>query len=106
MTRKPYDSPVRREQMVAMVNRNRLPAIYPLRNFCTAGGLISYGVDVSLVIRGAATYVDRILRGARPSELPVQAPTQFELVVNQKAARLLGLQLPSTLLARADEVIE
>jgi putative tryptophan/tyrosine transport system substrate-binding protein len=96
----------RREQMVALVNRNRMPAIYPLRNFCTAGGLISYGVDISRLIRGAAAYVDRILRGARPSELPVQAPTQFELVVNQKTARLLGLQLPPTMLARADEVIE
>jgi len=96
----------RREQMVELVNRARLPAIYPLRYFCTAGGLISYGVDLTLVIRGAATYVDRILRGAKASELPVQAPTQFELVVNQKTARLLGLQLPSTLLSRADEVIE
>ena len=96
----------RREEMVALVNRNRLPAIYPLRYFCTAGGLISYGVDLSLVLRGAATYVDRILRGAKPSELPVQAPTQFELVLNQKTARLLGLQFPPTLLARADEVIE
>jgi putative ABC transport system substrate-binding protein len=96
----------RREQLVALVNRNRLPAIYPLRYFCTAGGLISYGVDISVVIRGAATYVDRILRGARPPELPVQAPTQFELIVNQKTVRLLGLQMPPTLLARADEVIE
>jgi putative ABC transport system substrate-binding protein len=96
----------RREEMVALVNRNRLPAIYPLRYFCTTGGLISYGVDINRVIRGSATYVDRILRGARPSELPVQAPTQFELIVNQKTARLLGLSFPTTLLARADEVIE
>jgi putative ABC transport system substrate-binding protein len=97
---------VRRVQFSALVAQRRLPAIYPLRLFCDAGGLVSYGVNVDKNIAGAASYVDRILRGASPAELPVQAPTEFELVVNQKAARQLGLQLPPGLLARADEVIE
>jgi len=97
---------VRRVQITALVAQCRLPAIYPLRLFCDAGGLMSYGVNVDKNIAGAASYVDRILRGANPAELPVQAPTEFELVVNQKAARQFGLQLPAALLARADEVIE
>jgi putative tryptophan/tyrosine transport system substrate-binding protein len=97
---------VRRVQIAALVVQCRLPAIYPLRAFCDAGGLVSYGVNVDKNIAGAASYVDRILRGANPAELPVQAPTEFELVVNQKAARQFGLQLPPELLARADEVIE
>jgi putative tryptophan/tyrosine transport system substrate-binding protein len=97
---------VRRVQITALVAQCRLPAIYPLRLFCDAGGLVSYGVNVDKNIAGAASYVDRILRGANPAELPVQAPTEFELVVNQKAAGQLGLQLPPALLARADEVIE
>ena len=97
---------VRRVQITALVAQCRLPAIYPLRLFCDAGGLVSYGVNVDKNIAGAASYIDRILRGANPAELPVQAPTEFELVVNQKAARQLGLQLPPALLARADEVIE
>jgi putative tryptophan/tyrosine transport system substrate-binding protein len=97
---------VRRVQIAALVVQCRLPAIYPLRAFCDAGGLVSYGVNVDKNIAGAASYVDRILRGANPAELPVQAPTEFELIVNQKAARQLGLQLPAALLARADEVIE
>lgn len=97
---------VRRAQIIALVAQCRLPTIYPLRAFCEAGGLISYGVKIERIVAGAASYVDRILRGANPAELPVQAPTEFELVVNQKAARQLDLQLPPTLLARADEVIE
>jgi putative ABC transport system substrate-binding protein len=97
---------VRRIQIAELVAECRLPAIYPLRSFCEAGGLISYGVNLAKVVAGAASYVDRILRGASPAELPVQAPTEFELVINQKAARHLGLQLPPPLLARADEVIE
>jgi len=97
---------VRRAQITALVAQCRLPAIYPLRFFCEAGGLMSYGVKIEKVIAGAASYVDRILRGASPAELPVQAPTEFELVVNQKAARQFGLQLPSEMLARADAVIE
>ena len=97
---------VRRVQITALVMQCRLPAIYPLRLFCEAGGLMSYGVKVDKIIEGAASYVDRILRGASPAELPVQAPTEFELVVNQKTARQLGLQLPPLLLAGGDEVIE
>lgn len=95
-----------RVQMTALVAQCRLPAIYPLRGFCNAGGLMSYGVSIDKIIAGAASYVDRILRGASPAELPVQAPTEFELVVNQKVAPQFGLRLPRTLLARADEVIE
>ena len=96
----------RRVEITTLVAKCGLPAIYPLRFFCEAGGLISYGVKIDSIIRGALSYVDRILRGANPAELPVQAPTEFELVVNQKAARQLGVQLPPTLLARADEVME
>jgi putative ABC transport system substrate-binding protein len=94
----------RRVQITALVAQCSLPAIYPFRAFCEAGGLMSYGVKIEKVIAAAASYVDLILRGAKPAELPVQAPTEFELVVNQKTARQLGLQLPSLLLARADEV--
>jgi putative ABC transport system substrate-binding protein len=97
---------VRRIDITALVAQCRLPAIYPLRLFCDAGGLVSYGVNVNKNVAGAASYVDRILRGANPAELPVQAPTEFELVVNQTAARQLGLQLRPELLGRADEVIE
>jgi putative ABC transport system substrate-binding protein len=97
---------VRRVQIIALVAQCKLPAIYPLRAFCETGGLMSYGVNVEKNIAGAASYVDRILRGANPAELPVQAPTEFELVVNQRAARQLGLQLSPGLLSRADEVIE
>ncbi|WOH48218.1 ABC transporter substrate-binding protein [Bradyrhizobium sp. sBnM-33] len=97
---------VRRVQLTALVAECSLPAIYSLRIFCEAGGLMSYGVKIEKIFAGAASYVDRILRGANPAELPVQAPTEFELVVNQKAARQLGLQLPPALLVHADEVIE
>jgi putative tryptophan/tyrosine transport system substrate-binding protein len=93
-------------QFTALVEQCRIPAIYPLRSFCDAGGLISYGIYYKKIFAGAVSYIDRILRGATPAELPVQGPTEFELVVNQKAARQLALRLPSTLLARADEVIE
>jgi putative tryptophan/tyrosine transport system substrate-binding protein len=96
---------VRRVQITALVMQCRLPAIYPLRLFCEADGLMSYGVKTEKLIADAASYVDRILRGANPGELPVQAPTEYEFVVNQKAARQLGLQLSPALLASADEVI-
>jgi putative tryptophan/tyrosine transport system substrate-binding protein len=96
----------RRVEITALVAQCRLPAIYPLRLFCEVGGLMSYGVKTDKIVAGAASYVDRILRGANPAELPVQAPTAFEFVVNQKTVRQLGLQLPPLLLARADEVIE
>jgi len=95
-----------RESIVALAEERRLPAIYPSRAFVAAGGLLSYGVDVLDMYRGAATYIDRILRGAKPGDLPVQQPTRFELAINLKAARALGLSVPSSLLARADEVIE
>jgi putative ABC transport system substrate-binding protein len=96
----------RPDHFTALVGQCGIPAIYPLRFFCEAGGLISYGVYFAKIFDGAVSYVDRILRGADPAKLPVQAPTEFELVVNQKTARRLGLRLPLTLLTRADEVIE
>jgi putative ABC transport system substrate-binding protein len=94
------------ERFTALVAQSRLPAIYPLRVFSAVGGLMSYGVKIDKIVAGAASYVDQMLRGATPAELPVQAPTEFELILNQTAARQLGLQLPPTLLARVDEVIE
>jgi putative ABC transport system substrate-binding protein len=97
---------VQRGQMTALVAQCRLPAIYPFRLFCDAGGLMSYGVRIDKVISAAGSYVDRILRGTNPASLPVQFPTEYELVVNQKAARLFGLQLPPAILARADWVIK
>jgi putative ABC transport system substrate-binding protein len=96
----------RLDHFIALVAQSRLPAIYPLRLYCDAGGLMSYGVKWEKIVADAASYIDRVLRGAKPADLPVQAPTEFELVLNQKAARQLGLQLPATLLDRADEVIE
>ena len=95
-----------RELIIMLADRHRLPTVYPLRVFATDGGLISFGADVVDQFRRAAGYVDRILRGARPGDLPVQAPTKFELVINMKTAKALGLELPPTVLARADEVIE
>jgi putative tryptophan/tyrosine transport system substrate-binding protein len=95
-----------RDVIVAAAGRHRLPAIFPERFFVESGGLISYGVVLSEMYRQAARYADRILRGAKPSELPVQAATKFELVINLKTAKTLGLEVPPSLLARADEVIE
>src|SRR5205807_4867940 len=96
---------VRRVQITALVAQCRLPAIYPLRYFCEAGGLMSYGVKIEKIIAGAASYVDRILRGANPAELPVQSPTDFELIVNIKAAPHFCMHLSTALLARYGEVI-
>jgi len=95
-----------REAIVALAARHRVPAIYPFRFFAESGGLMSYGTDVAEVFRRAAAYVDRILKGASPGELPIQAPNKYELVINLKTAKALGLEVPPTLLARADEVIE
>jgi putative ABC transport system substrate-binding protein len=95
-----------RKQIVDFAATNRLPAIYGVRNFVEAGGLISYGASVFDLSRRAATYVDKILRGAKPADLPIQQPTKFEFVVNLSAAKALNLTIPPTLLARADEVIE
>jgi len=90
----------------ALAGRHRLPAVYPFRYFVDVGGLISYGPGLFEEYRGAAEYVDRILRGAKVTELPVQAPTKYELAINLKTAAALGLTVPPVLLARADEVIE
>jgi ABC-type uncharacterized transport system substrate-binding protein len=92
--------------IVGLAARYSIPAVYPFKFFARYGGLLSYGVEASEPFREAAKYVDRILRGAKISELPVQAPTKWELVLNLKAAKELGLEVPPTLLARADEVIE
>lgn len=95
-----------RKAIIALAARVRLPAIYPYRFFANDGGLIAYGPDQVDQWRGAASYVDRILRGERPGDLPVQAPTKYELVVNLKSAKAMAFDVPPTLLARADEVIE
>ena len=95
-----------RDQIAALAVRHRLPAIYPQRLFVAAGGLISYGPDFLDQFRRAAGYVDRILKGEKPADLPVQAPTKYELVLNLKTAKALGLEIPATVLVRADEVIE
>jgi putative ABC transport system substrate-binding protein len=97
---------IHREQIVSLAARYRLPAVYPFRRFADIGGLLSYGIDSDDMFRRAASYVDRILKGAKPADLPVQAPTKYELVVSLKTAKALGLDVPPTLLARADEVIE
>jgi len=95
-----------RDLIIALAARHRLPAVYPFRYFAANGGLMSYGIDVADVYRRAASYVDRILKGEKPSTLPVQAPTKFELVINLRTAKALGLTVPISMQQLADEVIE
>jgi len=99
-------TPVHRGLIIALTARYRLPAVYPFRFFATSGGLMSYGVNVMEQFPRAAAYVDRILKGAKPTDLPVQQPTKFELVINLKTAKALGLNVSDSFLQRADEVIE
>jgi putative ABC transport system substrate-binding protein len=95
-----------RRRLVDLAARSRLPAVYPLREFVDAGGLMAYGPNLADLSRRAATYVDEILKGAKPGELPVEQPTKFDLVINLKTAKALGLTIPPSLLQRADQVIE
>lgn len=96
----------RRNLIISLAARHKLPAIYPYRFFVEAGGLMSYGANLAANYRLTAGYVDRILKGEKPADLPVQAPTKYELIINLKTANALGLTVPPSLLARADEVIE
>jgi putative ABC transport system substrate-binding protein len=97
---------VHRDLIISLAARHRLPTVYPFRYFAVSGGLVSYGIEPNDVLEQAATYVNRILKGAKPAELPVQLPNKYTLVVNLKTARALGLEVPPMLLGRADEVIE
>jgi putative ABC transport system substrate-binding protein len=99
-------SAVHREVITALAAKHRLPAIYPFRYFVTSGGLISYGADPIDQYRNAAGYIDRVLKGEKPADLPVQAPVKFQTVLNMKTANALGLEVPTEILLRADEVIE
>ena len=95
-----------RDRIFSLAARDRLPAIYPFRHYATSGGLMSYGFDSIDVFRRGVSYIDRILKGEKPANLPVEAPTKFELIINLKTAKALGIEIPASILARADEVIE
>ena len=97
---------IHRDLIIALAARHRIPAVYPYRFFANSGGMISYGTEVSDLYRRAAGYIDRVLRGARPGELPVQLPVKYELIINLKTAKALGITVPPTLRALADEVVE
>jgi ABC-type uncharacterized transport system substrate-binding protein len=97
---------VHRDLIIGLATRHRLPSVYNVREFSTRGGLISYGPDLQERLRQAASYIDRILKGAKPADLPVQAPTKYELVINLRAAKELGVSLPLALIARADDLIQ
>jgi putative ABC transport system substrate-binding protein len=95
-----------RTRIIDLAAKHRLPAMYEWRNYAESGGLMSYGTDFADVFRRAASYVDKILKGAKPADLPVEQPTKFELVINLKTAKALGLTVPPSLVGRADEVIQ
>jgi putative ABC transport system substrate-binding protein len=97
---------IEQRRLVDLAAKNRLPAMYPLREFVDSGGLMAYGPNFADLYRRAATYVDKILKGAKPADLPVEQPTKFELVINLKTAKDLGLTVPQSVLARADSLIQ